>query len=45
MFDISKVDGNFKIEEKVHREDVEFHNVDDVPFKIYGLFKIGRAHV
>ena len=39
MFDISKVDGNFKIEEKVHREDVEFHNVDDVPFKIYGLFR------
>ncbi len=39
MFDISKVDSNFKIEKRINREDIEFYKVDEAPFRIYGIFK------
>lgn len=39
MFDISQVDGNFKIRKRINRDDIEFYKVDEAPFKIYGIFK------
>ena len=39
MFDISKIDSNFAIETKLDKEDIKFHNIDNPPFKIYGIFK------
>ncbi|MBR2471083.1 MAG: hypothetical protein IKB55_00215, partial [Clostridia bacterium] len=44
MFDISKVDSNFKIEKRINRDDIEFHKVDEAPFKIYGIFKENGAY-
>ncbi|MBR6523437.1 MAG: SGNH/GDSL hydrolase family protein [Clostridia bacterium] len=39
MFDISKVDKNFKINSRIEKTDIKFYNVDETPFKIYGIFK------
>ena len=39
MFDISKVDSNFIIETNTDKKDINFHSIDDAPFKIYGVFK------
>ena len=35
--DISKIDKNFAIEEKVKRENTKIYNVCESPFKVYGL--------
>ncbi len=39
MFDISKVDSNFKIKSQIDKKDIKFYKIDDYPFKIYGIFK------
>ena len=39
MFDISRVDNNFKIETQVDKTDIKFYSIDDSPFNIYGVFK------
>lgn len=39
MFDISKVDGNFTIETKIDKKDIKFYKIDEVPFKLYGVFR------
>ena len=39
MFDISKVDSNFAIKTQIDKEDIQFHRIDESPFKIYGVFK------
>ncbi len=39
MSDISKIDKNFKIESTVERAGVEFFNIDEAPFKIYGVYR------
>ncbi len=39
MFDISKVDNNFKVETQIEKKDIKFFKIDDAPFKIYGVFK------
>jgi len=39
MFDISKVDENFAVKTNIGKDDVRFYNVDDTPFKIYGVYK------
>lgn len=39
MFDVSKVDNNFVIETKIDKNDIRFYNIEDAPFKIYGVFK------
>lgn len=39
MFDISKIDTNFKIETNFDKPDIKIYNIDSVPFKIYGVFK------
>lgn len=43
MFDISKVDKNFEIKTNIEKEDIKFYNINEAPFKIYGVtFKDGR---
>ena len=39
MSDISKVDKNFEVKTNIAKEDIEFFNAEDAPFKIYGIFK------
>lgn len=39
MLDISKIDKNFAINTNIENEDIQFYNVDERPFKIYGIFK------
>ena len=39
MFDISKVDKNFKIESKIAKNDIKFYNIDELVFRVYGVFK------
>jgi len=39
MYDISKIDKNFKVETKIDKEDIKFYKIDEYPFKIYGIFK------
>lgn len=39
MFDITKVDSNFNIETNIAKEGIKFYNVDDAPFKLYGIFR------
>lgn len=38
MSDISKVDKNFIIESRLSKEDIKFFSVNEVPFKIYGVY-------
>ena len=38
MSNISDLDKNFKVETKIKAEDIQFHNVRNAPFKIYGVF-------
>ncbi|MBE7046438.1 MAG: hypothetical protein E7396_03380 [Ruminococcaceae bacterium] len=44
MFDISKIDANFKVETKIEKEDIKFYDADDVPFKIYGVYREGDRY-
>ena len=39
MIDISKVDTNFVVNTKIKKDDIKFYNIDDAPFKIYGVFR------
>ena len=39
MFDISKIDSNFKIETKIDKDDIKFFDIDEAPFKVYGVFR------
>lgn len=39
MFEVSKVDKNFKIESKINIDDICFHSVEESPFKVCGIFK------
>ncbi len=39
MSDLSKIDKNFAIKTNIEKEDIKFHNADEKPFKIYGVFK------
>lgn len=43
--DISKIDKNFKIETKIEREGLTFYDIDQAPFKIYGVFREGDHYV
>ena len=38
MSNISKIDKNFKIETKIAKKDIEFFDIRQSPFKIYGVF-------
>lgn len=37
--DISKIDSNFRVETTIDKKDIQFYNIEDQPFKIYGVFK------
>lgn len=39
MADISKVDKNFEVKTNIEKDDIKFYNIDEKPFKIYGIFK------
>lgn len=39
MSDIQKIDKNFLVETKIHKDDIKFYNADEAPFKIYGVFR------
>ena len=39
MNDIAEIDTNFIVGTKIEKEDIKFFNVDEAPFKIYGIFK------
>lgn len=39
MSDISKIDSNFAVKTKIDKEDIKFYNIDESPFKVYGVFK------
>lgn len=39
MKDIALVDKNFAIKTEIEREDIVFYDIDDAPFKIYGIFR------
>ena len=43
--DISKIDKNFKVETKIEREGLTFYDIDEAPFKIYGVFREGDHYV
>ncbi len=38
MSDFSKIDSNFKVETKIKEQDIRFYDVNQAPFKIYGVF-------
>ena len=44
MNKISQVDKNFSVETSIQKEDIKFYNIDDEPFKIYGVFKEGGKY-
>lgn len=39
MFDITKVDKNFIVQTEIKKDDIRFYNIDNTPFKIYGVYK------
>ena len=39
VFDISKIDKNFEVKSQIDKEDIKFYKIDEVPFKVYGVFK------
>ncbi len=36
-YDITKVDKNFIVKDKIDKEDVKLYNVNEAPFKVYGV--------
>ena len=44
MFDISKLDSNFKIESGIDKDDIRFFNAEEKPFKIYGVQREGGRY-
>ncbi len=39
MRDISLIDKNFAIQTEIDRDDVKFYDIENEPFKVYGVFK------
>ncbi len=44
MSNIAEIDKNFKIISEVKREGVEFYNIDNPPFTIYGIYRDGDVY-
>ena len=43
MFDIAKVDENLEVKTSIEKDDIKFYNINEAPFKIYGVtFEDGR---
>lgn len=41
---IAEIDKNFKVEAKIERDGLSFYNIDDAPFRIYGIFREGYKY-
>ncbi len=39
MSDISKIDKNFEVKTEIGKDDIKFYDVDEAPFKLYGIFR------
>lgn len=39
MSDISKIDKNFEVKTEIEKDDIKFYNIEDTPFKVYGLMR------
>ena len=37
--DFSKIDKNFEVKTTIDKDDIRFYNVDEEPFKVYGIFR------
>ena len=44
MSNIAEIDKNFKVPAQIKRDGVEFYNIDDAPFKIYGIYRDGEKY-
>lgn len=45
MSDISKIDKNFIVDTKIDKDDIKFYNVNEEPFKVYGVYHTGERFV
>ncbi len=45
MSDISKIDKNFIVDTKINKPDIKFYNVNEAPFKVYGVYHTGERFV
>ena len=43
--DISKIDENFKVDAEIKKDGLSFYNIDNPPFRIYGVFREGHQYV
>lgn len=41
---IAEVDKNFKVEAQIKKDGLCFYNIDNAPFKIYGIFREGHKY-
>ena len=39
MLDISKIDKNFVVDTTIKKDNIQFYNVEEAPFQVYGVFK------
>lgn len=39
MNDIASIDKNFIVKTDIEKGDIRFHDIEDKPFKVYGIFK------
>ncbi len=37
--DLTKIDKNFEVKTDINKDDIVFYNVDELPFRVYGVFK------
>ena len=44
MSNIAEIDKNFKVETEIKRDGVEFYNIDNPPFAIYGIYRDGVCY-
>jgi len=44
LSNIAEIDKNFKVPACIKRDGVEFYNIDDAPFKIYGIYRDGEKY-
>lgn len=44
-YNISEVDKNFKVDAEIQKNGISFYNIDNEPFKVYGVFREGHQYV
>ena len=44
MSNIAEIDKNFKVTAEICKEGVEFYNIDNYPFKVYGIYRDGEKY-